>query len=86
MPRMPAPRAEKLVTYGRYTLAAIVTLAAVAIAAPVALGDSSAVDGPMAFNPIAGSAYSLGSSTWTEPWVIPAGFQKGPEASSATPM
>jgi uncharacterized protein len=38
------------------------------------VGVAVAVDGPMGFDPIAGSAYGQASSTWTEPFVVPEGF------------
>lgn len=50
---------------------------AIAMSATVAFGDSNpTVDGPMRFHPIAGSAYGIGSASWTEPYVIPAGFSQ----------
>jgi secreted PhoX family phosphatase len=57
---------NKLVISGA---AACATLAAVAAAGP-----AGATAGPMAFEPIAGSAYDQASSTWTEPYVVPDGF------------
>jgi uncharacterized protein len=49
--------------------------AVVALSAGVAFADDkTVVSGPMAFNPIAGSAYGLASADWTSPYVIPAGF------------
>jgi hypothetical protein len=48
--------------------------AAVALAAPAAIADSTTVDGPMGFDPIAGSAYGQASATWTTPFVLPNGF------------
>lgn len=44
--------------------------AALLVLAPAAL----ATTGPFSFSPIAGSAYGLASSSWTEPYVIPGGF------------
>lgn len=35
---------------------------------------ANAADGPMAFEPIAGTPYSEASATWTEPFSIPAGY------------
>ncbi len=40
--------------------------------APIAA--ANAATGPMAFNPIDGSAYDEGSTTWSEPYVAPDGF------------
>lgn len=45
-------------------------VAALAASAGIAV----AVTGPMAFDPIPGSAYGQGSTTWTEPYVVPDGF------------
>jgi uncharacterized protein len=38
------------------------------------VGVAAAVNGPMGFDPIAGSAYGQESSTWDEPFVVPEGF------------
>jgi hypothetical protein len=37
---------------------------------------AAAVNGPMGFDPIAGSAYGQASDTWTEPFVVPEGFSQ----------
>jgi uncharacterized protein len=37
---------------------------------------AGASDGPMEFEPIAGSAYGQGSTSWTQPFVIPDGFSQ----------
>ncbi len=50
-----------------------VGVAAVGLSATAALGGST-ISGPMAFDPIPGSAYGQESTTWTEPFVVPAGF------------
>ena len=52
------------------TVAAGCTLALAALTAPAQAG------GPMAFEPISGSAYGQASSTWTEPYVVPAGYDQ----------
>lgn len=53
-------------------------LALAAAAATNAQADSTVVDGPMGFNPIAASAYGMQSDAdiATTPWVIPAGFSQ----------
>jgi uncharacterized protein len=49
-------------------------IAAGVIALALSVGVAAALDGPMGFDPIAGSAYGQASNTWTEPFVVPAGF------------
>ncbi len=49
-----------------------ITAAITAVALFVAV--AAAVNGPMGFDPIAGSAYGQASDTWTEPFVVPEGF------------
>ena len=44
--------------------------------APVAAFAGQTVNGPMAFNPIAGSAYGQMTNTWTQPFIIPEGFSQ----------
>jgi secreted PhoX family phosphatase len=48
--------------------------ACAALAAVAAVGPAGATTGPMAFEPISGSAYDQASTTWTEPYVVPDGF------------
>ena len=52
-----------------------VGIAAVGLSSTAALGGST-VSGPMAFDPIPGSAYGQASTTWNEPFVVPAGFSQ----------
>jgi uncharacterized protein len=40
----------------------------------LSVGVAAAVNGPMAFDPIPGSAYDEGSNAWTEPFIVPDGF------------
>lgn len=41
-----------------------------------ATGAANAANGPMAFEPIAGSAYAGLTSSWTEPFIVPDGFSQ----------
>ena len=50
------------------------TFTAAVAAIPVLALAGSTVDGPMAFEPIAGSAYGQTSNGWSEPFIIPAGY------------
>lgn len=56
------------------------TIVAGSLAATIAASAAFAgqtVDGPMAFEPIAGSSYSQTTSSWgDEPWLIPAGYSQ----------
>ena len=40
----------------------------------VPAGAATAADGPIGFQPIAGTAYDVAAADWTEPFVIPQGF------------
>jgi hypothetical protein len=50
----------------------------------ISVSAAAAVDGPMGFEPIAGSAYGQASSTWTEPFVVPDGFEQTLVADETT--
>ena len=50
------------------------SLAAAAASVPLLASAGQTVNGPMAFNPIAGSAYGQTSNSWSEPFVIPDGY------------
>ena len=52
-----------------------VGIAAVGLSATAAIGGST-VSGPMAFDPIPGSAYGQESTNWDEPFVVPASFSQ----------
>lgn len=43
---------------------------------PLAVTAGSTVNGPMAFDPLSGSAYGQLTSAWTEPFVVPQGFSQ----------
>ena len=43
---------------------------------PLAVTASSTVNGPMAFDPISGSAYGQLTNAWTEPYIVPQGFSQ----------
>ena len=58
-------------------------LAAVAAIA-VSVGVAAAVDGPMGFEPISGSAYGQASSTWSVPFIVPDGFEQTLVADETT--
>ena len=58
-------------------------VAAVAAIA-IAVGAAAAVDGPMGFEPIPGSAYGQASSTWSEPFIVPDGFEQTLVADETT--
>ena len=58
----------------------IAAAAAVAISVSVA----AAVDGPMGFEPIPGSAYGQASSTWDVPFIVPDGFTQTLVADETT--
>jgi hypothetical protein len=49
---------------------------ALLLAAPFAVFAGNTVNGPMAFDPIAGSAYGQTSNSWTSPFIIPEGFSQ----------
>lgn len=57
----------KLVISGAVACSALAAFAAVS-------GPAGAAAGPMAFEPLTGSAYGQGSASWTEPYVVPDGF------------
>ncbi len=59
---------NKLVISGAATCAAL--------AAVTAAGAAGAATGPMAFEPIAGSAYGQASTDWDTPYVVPHGFSQ----------
>jgi uncharacterized protein len=59
-------------------------LTAAVTAVALSAGVAAAVDGPMRFDPIAGSAYGQASSTWTEPFVVPEGFTQTLVADETT--
>ena len=52
---------------------AVAGVTAVGLAVAVAV-QAGAADGPMAFEPIAGSAYGQQSTDWAEPFVVPDGY------------
>ena len=58
----------------------IASVTAVAIFVSVA----AAVDGPMGFEPIPGSAYGQASSTWDVPFIVPDGFEQTLVADETT--
>src|SRR5262245_22673157 len=58
----------------------VASVAAIAICVSAA----GAVDGPMGFEPIPGSAYGQGSSTWSEPFIVPNGFEQTLVADETT--
>ena len=58
-------------------------VAAVAAIA-VSVGVAAAVDGPMGFEPISGSAYGQASSTWSVPFIVPDGFEQTLVADETT--
>jgi secreted PhoX family phosphatase len=43
---------------------------------PVAVYAGQTVNGPMGFDPISGSAYGQLTNAWTEPFIVPAGFDQ----------
>ena len=43
---------------------------------PLAVTAGSTVNGPMAFDPISGSAYGQLTNAWTEPYIVPQGFSQ----------
>jgi uncharacterized protein len=55
-----------------------------AVAISISVGVAAAVDGPMAFEPIPGSAYGQASSTWEEPFIVPDGFEQTLVADETT--
>jgi hypothetical protein len=63
-----------------------VVLGVVAAAATIAISVSAAaaVDGPMGFEPIPGSAYGQASSTWDVPFIVPDGFEQTLVADETT--
>lgn len=54
----------------------LLAAAAVVSAVPISALAGSVVNGPMAFNPIAGSAYGQTTDTWTEPFIVPEGYSQ----------
>jgi len=56
-------------------VAAALGLAAL-VALPLGVFAGNTVNGPMAFDPIAGSAYGQLSNSWTDPFIIPDGFSQ----------
>ena len=50
----------------------------------ISVSAAAAADGPMGFEPISGSAYGQASSTWTEPFIVPEGFQQTLVADETT--
>lgn len=51
--------------------------ATVVLGVPIAAGAAPpAVNGPMAFDPIPGSAYGQLTNAWTEPFIVPEGFSQ----------
>ena len=61
---------------GRLRTKAALGAAALALIAPLAAFAGQTVDGPMAFEPIAGSSYGQTSADWTTPFLVPAGFSQ----------
>jgi hypothetical protein len=58
----------------------VAAVAAIAISVSAA----AAVDGPMGFEPIPGSAYGQASSTWDVPFIVPDGFEQTLVADETT--
>jgi sugar lactone lactonase YvrE len=63
-------------SFSRRRAAAAGLVLAALIAIPVVVSAGTTVSGPMGFDPIPGSAYGQLTTTWSVPFIVPAGFSQ----------